>query len=114
MRKVHPGFIAIAILMVPASLIIGHRKITDHLSPAVQGPEAIKVAQQIYQECSDTPKLQRTVQCYEYVSWVDQCRATGPCDLSTAFTHLIDLEFVPKSMRATPVETISLSSASDG
>jgi hypothetical protein len=114
MRKIHPGFIAIAILMAPASLIIGHQKITDHPSPAAQGPDAIKVAQQIYQECSDTPKSQRTVQCDEYVSWVDQCRATDQCDLSTAFTHLIDLEFVPKSMRANPVETISLSSASDG
>ncbi len=32
MAKMHPGFTAIAILLGPAALIIGHQKITSYLS----------------------------------------------------------------------------------
>jgi hypothetical protein len=58
MRKIQPGFTAIAVLMGPASLIIGHQKISDYLSPTKsREAEPIEVLQRIYHRCSETPRL---------------------------------------------------------
>jgi hypothetical protein len=48
MAKMHPGFTAIAILLGPAALIIGHQKITNYLSsPSRSRPDTVKVTQPI-------------------------------------------------------------------
>ena len=42
MRKIHPGFIAIAILLGPATLILAHEKITR--TPAQEVFESVRSA----------------------------------------------------------------------
>jgi hypothetical protein len=50
MRKIHPGFIAIAILMGPAALITAHHKISEYLSPPLhQNTEALNLIRHTYE-----------------------------------------------------------------
>ena len=76
MRNIHPGFIALAVLLGPATVIRGHHAASDYLSQRPgQNTDATELAQHVYQKCSDLPKLQRSVQCEEYVNWYDGCLA---------------------------------------
>jgi hypothetical protein len=109
MRKIHPGFTAIAILMGPASLIIGHQKISDYLSPPkLADAEPIEVLQQIYHRCSEPPRLQRTVQCDEYVKYFDGCAATRACDLRASYELLIKLDFPSPLMGSLPIDKVAV------
>ena len=61
MRKIHPGFIAIAILLGPATLILAHEKITR--TPAQEVFESFDpppILRQAYTRCAEAPKQQRS------------------------------------------------------
>ncbi len=94
MRKIHPGFIALAVLLGPATLIVAHEKSTR--SPAQQVFEAFDPplsVRQAYTRCAETPKAQRSQQCDEYVSFFEQCAARtnecGPQSVYEVLTKLI-------------------------
>ncbi len=115
MRKIHPGFTAIAILLGPAALISGHHKLSSYLSsPDRSAPDPVKVLQQIYLRCTEPPKLQRTVQCDQYVSYVDQClTAKNRCDPRASYELLIKLDFSPPPMGLPLQEEIAVTEVSD-
>ncbi|MBL0407133.1 hypothetical protein JKG68_24680 [Microvirga aerilata] len=115
MRKIHPGFTAIAILLGPAALIMGHQKISGYLSaPQLSDPDPLKVLQQIYLKCSKPPKLQRTVRCDQYVSYVDQClTAKNRCDPHASYELLIKLDFSPPPLGSPLPDKIALTEVSD-
>jgi hypothetical protein len=49
MRKIHHGFIAIAILGGPASIILAHQKITETLPQGASNPtDVAAIVQQAY------------------------------------------------------------------
>lgn len=94
MRKIHPGFIALAVLLGPTSLIVAHETITR--SPAQQIFESFDpppIVRQAYTRCAKTPKTQRSRQCDEYVSFFEQCAARthecGPQSVYEVLTKLI-------------------------
>ena len=105
MRKIHPGFIAIAILGGPAAVILGHQAYSERFSQApTHESDAIRMVQHIYQECAQVPKVQRTRQCAELVTWIDHCRAAKDgCGLRSAYPRLIDLQFAPPPKETSPV-----------
>ena len=115
MRKIHPGFTAIAILLGPAALISGHHKLSSYLSsPDQSAPDPVKVLQQIYLKCSEPPKLQRTVQCDRYVSYVDQClTAKNKCDPRASYELLIKLDFSPPPLGLPSPGMVALTEVSD-
>ena len=94
MRKIHPGFIAIAILLGPATLILAHERITR--TPAKELFESFDpppILRQAYTQCAEAPKHQRSAQCDEYVDFFEQCAAhhneCGPQSIYEALTRLI-------------------------
>ena len=93
MRQIHPGFIALAVLLRPATLIVAHETITR--SPAQQVFEAFDpppTVRQAYTQCAVTPKTQRSRQCDEYVSFFEQCAArTHECDPQSVYEVLTKL-----------------------
>lgn len=97
MRKIHPGFIALAVLLGPSGLILAHQKASDYFSQpdaAASGP--LRVFQEIYATCSKPPRLQRTVQCDEYVRYFERCLRPGsPCDARTSYEVLTKLDLMP-------------------
>jgi hypothetical protein len=104
MRKIHPGFIALAVLLGPATLILAHETITR--SPAQEvfasfDPPAI--LRQAYTRCAETPKTQRSHQCDEYVSFFEHCAARknecAPQSVYEVLTKLI-LSAPPKRPKA--------------
>jgi hypothetical protein len=114
MRKIHPGFIALAVVLGPATLIRGHQVVSDYLSqrPA-QNSDATELAQHVYQKCSTPPTLQRSVQCNEYVNWYDGCVSSrNTCDLQSVYTRLNDLELIPTTLKSMPDGNVALTSAS--
>ena len=115
MRKIHPGFTAIAILLGPAALISGHHKLSSYLSSFdLPEPDPVKVLQQIYLKCSEPPKLQRTVQCDRYVSYVDQClTAKNRCDPRASYELLIKLDFSPPPLGLPSPGMVALTEVSD-
>lgn len=53
MRKIHPGFTAIAILLGPASGIIAHQKATDFFQrEEVSSSDSAAISRQAYAYCS--------------------------------------------------------------
>ena len=115
MRKIHPGFTAIAILLGPAALISGHHKLSSYFSlPDRSAPDPVKVLQQIYLKCSESPKLQRTVQCDQYVSYVNQCiTARNRCDPRASYYLLIKLDFAPPPLGLPLPDKVALTKVSD-
>jgi len=114
MLKIHPGLKALAILIGPASLIIGHQKLSDYLSPPDSyDAELAEVLQDIYQDCSEPPKLQRTVQCDEYVKYVDGCIASKNCDPRSSYELLIKLDFSPPPLRPSPINKAAVTRVTD-
>ncbi len=100
MRKIHPGFIAIAMLLGPATLILAHEKITR--TPAQVAFESFDpppILRQTYMRCAEAPKQQRSAQCDESVSFFDHCAVgkneCGPQSVYEVLTKLI-LSGAPK------------------
>ena len=94
MRKIHPGFIAIAIFLGPATLILAHERITR--SPAQMVFESFDPPpnlRQTYIRCAVTPKQPRSALCDEYLSFFEQCAAQenecGPQSVYEVLTKLI-------------------------
>src|SRR5215207_7068637 len=94
MRKIHPGFIAIVILLGPATLILAHEKITR--APAQEVFESFDpppILRQAYMQCAEAPKQQRSAQCDQYVSFFEECAARenecGPQSVYEVLTKLI-------------------------
>ncbi|WP_414476247.1 hypothetical protein [Microvirga sp. M2] len=76
MRKIHNGFIALAILLGPATLILAHERLTR--TPAQEIFESLDpppVSRQAYTQCVETPKTHRSERCDEYVSFFEHCAA---------------------------------------
>jgi hypothetical protein len=76
MRKIHHGFIAIAVLIGPSSLILAHEKLTR--TPAREIFESFDpppILRQAYTQCAEAPKQQRSIQCDQYVGFFEQCAA---------------------------------------
>jgi hypothetical protein len=104
MRKIHHGFIAIAVLLGPATLILGHEKLT--LTPAREVFESFDPPQslrQAFTRCAEAPKQERSAQCDEYVSFFEQCanrrNECGPRTVYEAMTKLI-ISAAPKKPKA--------------
>jgi hypothetical protein len=115
MLKIHPGFKAIAILLGPAALIITYHNIANYFSPAQPyNPELVKVSQEVYQNCSGLPKLERTVRCDEYVNYLDGCvRSKYTCSLGSSYKMLVKLDFTPPPLRSPPIDKIAVTDATD-
>ena len=115
MRKIHPGFIALAVLLGPATIIRGHQVISNHWAQkAAQEPSALEVAQHVYRKCSEVPQVQRTVQCEKYVNWFDGCVASGNiCDVRSASTRLNDFKLFPMLPGPPPPGKANLATATD-
>jgi hypothetical protein len=108
MRKIHPGITAIAILMGPACLIIGHQNVSESLSLLKPiSAEPIEVLQKIYQTCSEPPRLQRTVRCDEFVRYFDGCAVKKRCDLRASYEFLIKLDFAPPPFESLPIDKVA-------
>jgi hypothetical protein len=90
MRKIHPGFIALAILLGPATLILAHGRLVQSPGQEVllsfDPPPNLRLA---YTRCAETLKDQRSTQCDDYVSFFEQCatRQQG-CDLREVYEML--------------------------
>ena len=94
MRKIHPGFIALAALLGPATLILAHEKITQSPAQEVFEPfDPPPIVRQAYTRCAETPKTQRSQQCDEYLSFFEQCavrtNGCGPQSVYEVLTKLI-------------------------
>jgi len=98
MRKIHPGFTALAILLGPASIIIGHQKITGYLQPDVANPsDSAALVQQVYAHCSEGPQLRRAAWCNEFESHFERCAALKErCDLLSVHKILDRLKLSPE------------------
>ena len=111
MRKIHHGFIAIGILMGPASLIFAHEKLTRTAAQEVfESFDPPPVLRQAYTQCAEAPKQQRSTQCDEYVSFFEQCAARnnecGPQSVYEVLTKLI-LSAPPKNLKIRKLATAS-------
>ncbi len=120
MLKIHPGFKAIAILLGPACLIMGHQKLSAPAASDRAAADPEQVLHRIYLACAERPKLQRTVQCDRYVRHVERCsagkmRSTGEtrCDPRSSYEILMKLDFSPP-LRLPPVDTISVTAGANG
>jgi hypothetical protein len=109
MRKIHHGFIAIGILMGPASLIFAHEKLTRTAAQEVfESFDPPPVLRQAYTQCAEAPKQKRSTQCDEYVSFFEQCATRnnecGPQSVYEVLTKLI-LSVPPQRPKADKVAT---------
>ena len=62
MRKIRHGFIALATLGGPASLILAHQKLTQTWPQEASRPaNVITVVQQAYSQCSEAPQVGQSI-----------------------------------------------------
>lgn len=102
MRKIHPGFIALAILGGPASIILAHQKLT-YRQETYSSLDLPALFQQAYSKCSEMQRSVRPSSCDDYIKSVDQCAARhGSCDRHMLYDVLTTLSFVPASSGHTP------------
>jgi len=97
MRKIRQGFIAIAILGGPASLILAHQKITETMPLDAPNPSNVAaIVQQAYSRCSEAPQAARPSQCEDYIRSFDECAARqNECDPHSVYKVLLKLSFTP-------------------
>jgi hypothetical protein len=97
MRKISHGFIAIAILGGPASIILAHQKLTETWPQAASGPvDVTTIVQQAYSRCSEAPQPGRPSQCDDYIRFFDQCAARlNDCDPRSVYEVFLNLNFSP-------------------
>jgi hypothetical protein len=98
MRKIHPGFTALAILLGPASGIIAHQKVTDFFQrEEVSSSDSAAISRQAYAYCSELPPLQRSSRCDEYLDYFEQCAAQKErCDPRSVYNVLVRLNLSPE------------------
>jgi hypothetical protein len=97
MRKISHGFIAIAILGGPASIILAHQKLTETWPQAASSPvDVTTLVQQAYSRCSEAPQPGRLSQCDDYIRFFDQCAARlNDCNPHSVYEGLLKLSFTP-------------------
>ena len=97
MRKIRHGFIAIAVLGGPASLILAHQKLTENLTQGASNPSDVAaIVQQAYSRCSEAPRSVRPSQCEDYIRSFDECAARkNECDPHSVYEVLLKLSFMP-------------------
>jgi hypothetical protein len=97
MRKISHGFIAIAILTGPASIILAHQKLTETWPQAASGPvDVTTLVQQAYSRCSEAPPPGRPSQCDDYIRFFDRCAARlNDCDHRSVYEVFRNLNFSP-------------------
>lgn len=97
MRKIHHGFIALAILLGPASIIIAHQKITDIFQQEeVSSSDSATIIRQAHAYCSGLPSFQRPSRCDEYLDHFERCAALKEgCDHRSVYEVLIRLNLSP-------------------
>lgn len=95
MRKIHHGFIAIAILGGPASIILAHQTLTETLTQGASNPSDVAaIVQQAYSRCSEAPWPVRPSQCEDYLRSFDECAARkNMCDPHSVYKVLLKLSF---------------------
>jgi hypothetical protein len=95
MQKIRHGFIAIAILGSPASIILAHQKITETLTQDASNPSNIAaIVQQAYSRCSEAPRPVRPSQCEDYIRSFDACAARkNECGPRSVYEVLLKLSF---------------------
>ena len=98
MRKIHPGFTALAILLGPASAIIGHQKVTEYFQPDVDNPsDTAALVQQAYALCSEGAKLRRAAWCNDFEGHFERCAALKErCDPRSVYKVLVRLNLSPE------------------
>ena len=95
MRKIRHGFIAIAVLGGPASLILAHQKLTETLLQGASNPSDVAaIVQQAYSRCSEAPQAVRPSQCEDYIRSFDECAARkNECDPHSVYEVLLKVSF---------------------
>ncbi len=99
MRKIRHGFIALAILGGPASLILAHQKLTETFPLDASNPSDVAaIAQQAYSRCAEAPQAARPSQCEDYIRSFDECAARkDECDPHSVYEVLLELSSTPSS-----------------
>jgi hypothetical protein len=97
MRTIRHGFIAIAVLGGPASLILTHQKLTQTWPQEASRPDNVTtVVQQAYSQCSEAPQSGKASYCDDVIRSLDQCAAREKdCDPRTAYEALLKLSVSP-------------------
>jgi hypothetical protein len=97
MRKIRHGFIALAVLGGPASLILAHQKLTEAFPQGASNPSDVAaIAQQAYSRCSEAPQAVRPFQCEDYIRSFGECAARkNECDPHSVYKALLKLSFTP-------------------
>ena len=110
MRKIHPGFTALAILLGPASVIIGHQKISEYAQQGMVSPsDPVPFIRQAYAYCSELPQSQRPSQCDEYLDYFEQCSArTDPCDPRSVYEVLVRLNLSPVPSETPKIDKVAV------
>jgi hypothetical protein len=110
MRKIHPGFTALAILLGPASLIIAHEKITDYAGQEVANPsDPSALIQQVNASCSEAPRLQQASGCDEFVRYFKQCVALKErCDPRSVYDILLRLNLTSTPAEIPKIDRVSV------
>jgi hypothetical protein len=107
MRKIRHGFIAIAILGGPASIILAHQKLTETLPQNASNPSDVAaIIQQAYSKCAEASRAARHSQCEEYIRSFDECAARkNECDPHSVYEVLLKLSFTPsdRGHKASPM-----------
>jgi hypothetical protein len=95
MRKIHHGFITIAILGGPASIILAHQTLTGTLPQEIPVPADITaIVQQAYSKCAEAPPPVRPSQCEDYIRSFDECVARkNECDPHSVYEVLLKVSF---------------------
>ena len=110
MRKIHHGFIALAILLGPASVIIAHQKITDFFQQEeISSSDSTAVIRQAYAYCSELPPFQRSSRCDEYLDHFERCADLKErCDPRSVYKVLIRLNLSPMPLETTRIEKVAV------
>jgi hypothetical protein len=97
MRKIRHGFIALAILGGPASLILTHQNLTETLPQDASHPSDVAaIVQQAYSRCSEAPRAVRPSHCEDYIRSFDECAARkNGCNPHSVYEVLLKLSFTP-------------------
>lgn len=109
MRKIHNGFIALAILIGPASLILVHGKLTrtpaQEVFDSFDPPPGLR---QAYARCTEAPRQQRSAQCDESVHFFEECAARkATCRPQSAYEVLTRLILSTPSKRPKAGKAVS-------
>ena len=97
MRKIQHGFIAIAILAGPASIILAHQRLTATVPQNTSNPfDVAATVQQAYSRCAEAPRAVRPLQCEEYIRSFDECAVRKTeCNPHSVYAAPLKLDFTP-------------------